>query len=185
MKHIAVFLADGFEEIEAIAPIDIARRAGIQVTTVSIMDDTIAVGVHQIPVVADVHINDFDATEVDMLVLPGGMPGAQHLSDCVPLQKLILNFAVNENKHLAAICAAPMAFGRLGVLSGVSATCYPGFEKYLLKARYTAEDITIDGNFVTGKGPGLAIPFGLAIVSRLVGEEIASRISEEMQINLS
>lgn len=183
MKHIAVFLADGFEEIEAMAPIDIARRAGVQVTTVSIMDDTTVVGAHKVPVLADMHMNDFDATEVDMIVLPGGMPGAQHLSDCVPLQKLILKFAVDEHKYLAAICAAPMAFGRLGVLSGVSVTCYPGFEKYLLKAHYTAEDVTIDGNFITGKGPGLAIPFGLAIVSCLMGEQVADRLSKEMQIN--
>lgn len=183
MKQIAVFLADGFEEIEAMAPIDIARRAGIQVTTVSVMDDTTAVGAHQVPVIADVHINDFDASGMDMLVLPGGMPGAEHLSDCVPLQKMILKFAVDESKHLAAICAAPMAFGKLGVLSGVSATCYPGFEKYLLKANYTAEPVTVDGNFITGNGPGAAIPFGLAIVSHLVDEQTAQGLAEGMQVN--
>lgn len=183
MKQIAVFLADGFEEIEAMATIDIARRAGIQVTTVSVMDDNTVVGAHRVPVIADVHISELDASEMDMLVLPGGMPGAEHLSDCESLQKMILNFAVDESKHLAAICAAPMAFGKLGVLSGVSATCYPGFEKYLLKAHYTAESVTVDGNFITGNGPGAAISFGLAIVTQLIDEQTAQGLAEGMQVN--
>jgi 4-methyl-5(b-hydroxyethyl)-thiazole monophosphate biosynthesis len=129
MKTIYVFLAEGFEEIEALTPVDVLRRAGLSVKTVSVMDQYIVTGAHGVPVLADVMFDEVFAEDVEMILLPGGLPGATNLDAHEGLSGMILNFAKAE-KPLAAICAAPLVFGNRGLLEGKKATCYPGFETY-------------------------------------------------------
>ena len=162
MKTIFVFLADGFEEIEAITPIDVLRRAGLNVQTVSVMEEQIVAGAHGIPVVADKMFADIHLEDAEMLLLPGGLPGATNLDAHQGLSDMIMEFA-SEGKALAAICAAPLVFGNRGLLQCKKATCYPGFESYLTGAEYTAALIEIDGNFITAKGPGAAMDFAFAM----------------------
>ena len=161
------FLADGFEEVEAIAPIDMLRRADVKVVTVGVTGKT-ATGAHNIPLTADKKFNDIDFTNFDMLVLPGGMPGAKHLNEHEDLKNLISDFN-SKGKLIAAICAAPMVLGGLGVLDGKRATCYPGFEPELIGAKTTGESVVVDENIITGKGPGLIFDFGLRLVEQLLG----------------
>ena len=130
MKSICIFLANGFEEIEALLPLDVMRRGGLSVKTVSVTGTRIAMGAHQIPVEADLLFEELNAEDVEMIVLPGGMPGAANLDMYSGLDKLIRYFAA-EHKPMAAICAAPLVYGRRGLLNGKKATCYPGFEQYL------------------------------------------------------
>ncbi len=179
---IAVFLADGFEEVEAIAPVDICRRAGIEVLTVSIMGDSKRVmGSHGIPVEADALFSKTEFDDFDMLVLPGGTVGTQNLRACEPLCELFRQ-AGGQNRRLAAICAAPSILGSLGLLKGYAACCYPGFESSLEGADVKAgEKVVTDRNIITGRGMGVSIDFGLAIVKALLGEEAALRISSTIQ----
>ena len=134
MKKVALFLAEGFEEIEALGTVDILRRAKIDIVTISITDNNVVTCAHNIPVTADKKFNDIDFTNFDMLVLPGGMPGAKHLNEHEDLKNLISDFN-SKGKLIAAICAAPMVLGGLGVLDGKRATCYPGFEPELIGAK--------------------------------------------------
>ena len=168
MKTIFVFLADGFEEIEALAPVDILRRAGLSVKTVSVMEEQVVAGAHGVPVLADVMFDEVNAEDAEMILLPGGLPGATNLDAHQGLSQMILDFA-KEEKPLAAICAAPLVFGNRGLLEGKKATCYPGFETYLKGAQYTAALVEKDGNFITGKGPGAAMEFAFAIVEKYCG----------------
>ena len=168
MKTIFVFLATGFEEIEALTPVDVLRRAGLNVQTVSVMDEQTVVGAHGIPVVADKMFAEINTADAEMILLPGGLPGATNLDEHAGLSELIMKFA-KEEKPLAAICAAPLVFGNRGLLDGKKATCYPGFETYLQGADYTANLVEVDGNFITGKGPGAAMEFAFAIVEKYCG----------------
>jgi 4-methyl-5(b-hydroxyethyl)-thiazole monophosphate biosynthesis len=168
MKKVALFLAKGFEEIEAIGTIDILRRAQIDVVTVSITDNKTVTGTHNIPVIADNTLNDTDFENFDMIILPGGMPGAKHLNEQEDLKKLIIEFN-SKGKLIAAICAAPMVLGGLGILDGKRATCYPGFEPELIGAKTTGEIVVVDDNIITGKGPGFVFDFGLRLVEQLLG----------------
>lgn len=168
MKKVALFLADGFEEIEALGTVDILRRAEIDIVTVSITENTIVTGAHNIPVTADKKFNDIDFTNFDMLILPGGMPGAKHLNEHEALKKLITDFNT-KGKLISAICAAPMVLGGLGILDGKRATCYPGFEPELIGAKTTEESVVVDENIITGKGPGLVFDFALRLVEQLLG----------------
>ena len=168
MKTIFVFLATGFEEIEALTPVDVLRRAGLNVQTVSVMDEQTVVGAHGIPVVADKMFAEINSADAEMILLPGGLPGATNLDEHTGLSELIMKFA-KEEKPLAAICAAPLVFGNRGLLDGKKATCYPGFETYLQGAEYTANLVEVDGNFITGKGPGAAMEFAFAIVEKYCG----------------
>ena len=181
MKTIFVFLADGFEEIEAITPIDVLRRAGLNVQTVSVMDKQTVSGAHGIPVVADKMFADIHLEDAEMLLLPGGLPGATNLDAHQGLSNMILAFA-SEGKALAAICAAPLVFGNRGLLQGKKATCYPGFESYLTGAEYTAALVEIDGNFITAKGPGAAMDFAFAIVEKYCGIEKVNELKSGMMI---
>ena len=181
MKTIFVFLADGFEEIEAITPIDVLRRAGLNVQTVSVMEEQIVVGAHGIPVVADKMFADIHLEDAEMLLLPGGLPGATNLDAHQGLSDMIMEFA-SEGKALAAICAAPLVFGNRGLLQGKKATCYPGFESYLIGAEYTAALVEIDGNFITAKGPGAAMDFAFAIVEKYCGTEKVNELKSGMMI---
>jgi 4-methyl-5(b-hydroxyethyl)-thiazole monophosphate biosynthesis len=181
MKTIFVFLADGFEEIEALAPVDILRRAGLSVKTVSVMDEQVVAGAHGVPVLADVMFDEVNAEDAEMILLPGGLPGATNLDAHQGLSQMILDFA-KEEKPLAAICAAPLVFGNRGLLEGKKATCYPGFETYLKGAQYTAALVEKDGNFITGKGPGAAMEFAFAIVEKYCGMDKVNELKQGMMI---
>ena len=179
MKTIYVFLADGFEEVEALTPIDVLRRAGLNVVTVSVKDSPVVHGAHGVPVITDAVMDEVE--EGDMILLPGGMPGATHLDKCDELSELILQYAA-DGKHLAAICAAPLVFGKRGLLKGKKATCYPGFESFLEGAEYTAAPVECDGNFITGKGPGAAMDFAFAIVELFCGKEKVAELKQGMMV---
>lgn len=176
---IYVFLATGFEDIEALAPIDIMRRAELPVTTVSITDERIVTSAHGVGVVADICMSDVDFDAAEMLVLPGGLPGATNLDACDSLRQGILSH-YKAGKPLAAICAAPLVFGHLGILEGCRATCYPGFETHLTGATYTAAMVEKDGLFITGKGPAAAMEFGYALAAHFVGEESVAPLRQGM-----
>lgn len=179
MKNVYVFLADGFEEIEALATVDVLRRAGVQVTTVSINPTEVVTGAHGVPVVADVLFDDAALADADLLVLPGGMPGAANL-DAHEGVCAALKAQAESGKCLAAICAAPMVLGHLGLLNGKNATCYPGFEGELDGAEYTAAPVEKDGNIITGRGPAAVLPFAYALAEALVGEEVVCQVKSGM-----
>ena len=177
MKKVALFLANGFEEIEAIGTIDILRRAKIDVVTVSITDNNVVTGAHNIPITADTTFKVSDLTDFEMLILPGGMPGAKNLNEHEDLKKLITDFN-SKGKLIAAICAAPMVLGGLGLLDGKRATSYPGFEPELVGAITTGESVVVDGNIITGKGPGLVFDFALRLVEQLLGIQYRREVQE-------
>ncbi|WP_321343178.1 DJ-1 family glyoxalase III [uncultured Draconibacterium sp.] len=179
MKKIAVHLAEGFEEIEAISIIDTLRRAGFEVTVVSMNKSMEVEGAHEITLKADTLFEDLDYDNMDMIVLPGGMPGAANLKAHSGLREQILNFS-DMKKPLAAICAAPMVFGNLGLLKEKQATCYPGFEDELHGAIITGEAVEEAENIITGKGAGVAIKFALKIVEKFKGKEIADELGAKM-----
>lgn len=177
-----IFLAPGFEDIEALAPIDIIRRAGIEIQLVSITDDKHVCSAHGVQFVADSTIDSIDFSMADMLLLPGGLPGATNLDACQTLRQGIMQH-YEAGKPLAAICAAPLVYGHLGILRGVKCTCYPGFESELDGAEYTASLVECDGQFITGKGPGAAMEFGYTIVEALGHKEAADALREGMMYN--
>ena len=180
MKKVAVFLADGFEEIEGLTPVDLCRRAGIEVTTVSVKSDKTVISSHGIPVIADKLFEDVNYDEMDMLLLPGGGEGTKNLESCEKLNDL-LKEADKKEKFLAAICAAPRVLGKLGLLSGHKATCFPGNEEFLTGAECVPDKAVTDGRFITGKGMGASVEFGLEVVKALVGEETANEIKGKIQ----
>ncbi len=174
MKQIAIFLAEGFEEIEGLTVVDILRRAGITIDMVSITGSVKVTGSHGIEITADKTISATDFTKLDMIVLPGGMPGTKNLESCETLMKQV------EEKYLAAICAAPRSYGHRGLLSGKRACCYPGFESHLTGAKVTAAEVSVDGHMITSRGMGTAIPFALAIVEAFCGKEKAEELSKSI-----
>lgn len=179
-KKTYLFLATGFEETEAVGTIDILRRGGVDVTTVSITDKRIVTGAHGIPIEADALFDDISFVDAHVLILPGGGPGSQMLNKHTALKQLIVQHA-EQNKHLAAICAAPLVFGGLGLLKGKRATCYPGIEPLLTDAILATEQPTVtDGNITTGKGPGLVFDFGLEILAQLAGKNAADSVAADL-----
>ncbi|MCR5626534.1 MAG: DJ-1/PfpI family protein [Lachnospiraceae bacterium] len=180
MSKIAVFLADGFEEIEALTPIDMCRRAGIEVTTVSIKDDLNVMGSHKIPVRADALFEDVNYDEMDMLLLPGGGLGTENLEKCDKLTTL-LKKADADGKYLSAICAAPRVLGKLGFLNGKKATCYPGNEEHLKGASYVPDKAVSDGRFITARGMGASVEFASLVITQLLGKEKADEIEKQIQ----
>ena len=181
MKTIFVFLAEGFEEIEALTPVDVLRRAGLSVQTVSVMDEQVVAGAHGVPVLADKMFAEINPEDAEMILLPGGLPGATNLDAHEGLSQLILDFA-EADKPLAAICAAPLVLGNRGLLQSKKATCYPGFETYLQGAEYTAALVEKDGNIITGKGPGAAMEFAFAIVEKYCGMDKVNELKQGMMI---
>ena len=179
MGTVYAFFADGFEEIEALTTIDVLRRAGMNVEIVSVTPDEIVVGAHNVSILCDVNFENCDFFDAELLFLPGGMPGAATLDKHEGLRKLILSF-VEKGKPVAAICAAPMVLGKLGLLKGKKATCYPGFEQYLEGAECVKEHVVRDGNIITGMGPGAAMEFALDIVDLLAGKEQVDELVEAM-----
>ncbi len=179
MLKTAIFLADGFEEIEALTVVDLLRRAEIGIDMVSIMEGRTVIGSHGIPVEADKLLSDIDFDAVDMIILPGGMPGTSNLDACEPLKDRIKEFA-DKGRKLAAICAAPTVYGKMGLLEGKRACCYPGREPDLLGADVQTTEVTRDGNFITSRGMGTAIPFGLAIIEEYLGADAAKEMAEKI-----
>ena len=169
-----MFLAHGFEEVEALAPLDLLRRAGVEIKTVGIGAKTI-VGAHSIPVVADMTDAEFSDEAPEMVILPGGMPGTLNLDESETVHRAIES-AKSSDSHLAAICAAPMILGKLGLLSGKEAICYPGFEAHLIDTKISDKTVVNDGKVTTAKGMGVAVEFGLTLVALLKGEETAEKL---------
>ena len=182
MGTVYVFFADGFEEVEALTAVDVLRRAEVNVDIVSVTDGEIVTGAHGVSILCDKNIENCDFSDAALLLLPGGMPGAATLSECKPLQRELLRFA-EAKKPIAAICAAPMALGKLGILEGKKATCYPGFENFLKGAEYTAALVEKDGNIITGKGPGAAMEFAMAVTELLCGAEKVAELKAGMIIS--
>lgn len=176
-----VFLADGFEEIEALAPVDVMRRAGLSVTTVSVTNNQIVIGAHGIPVVADAMFDELNYTDASLLFLPGGLPGATNLEAHAGLCQLLTAKATQEDVVISAICAAPLVLGGLGLLNGKRATCYPGFEDTMQGAEYTAEKMTVDDNIFTACGPAAAWDLGFTFVEHFCGDGKAEELRKGMQ----
>lgn len=183
MKKIYMFLADGFETVEALAPVDVMRRAGLQVVTVSIMGRKSVLSAQDVPVTADTMLDECSFSEADALVLPGGSVGTENLSSCTAVRNAI-EAANADGKIVAAICAAPMVLGRMGLLQGRKATCYPGCEVELTGAQYTAATVQKDGNIITACGPGASFDFGFAIVEHFCGTEKVETLRSQMQFRL-
>ena len=174
-----VFLATGFEEIEALAPVDIMRRAGIEVTTVGI-DGKVISGSHDIKVVADITDAEFVYDDsVEMVILPGGIPGTPNLEKSVCVNNALDN-ANKDGKYIGAICAAPSVLGHKGLLRGKKACCFPGFEDQLIGATASQDRVVIDGNIITSRGAGTAYEFAYKIVETLKDKETADKITSSM-----
>ena len=179
MAKVYEFLANGFEEIEALAPVDILRRGGIEVKTVSITGSEYAESSHGITIKADL-VFEKDFSDADLLLLPGGMPGATNLNEHQGVRKALLH-QFESGKHVGAICAGPMVLGSLGIVKGKKASCYPGFQKYLTGATYTAKLVEHDGNVITGEGPAATLPYAYHILSYFIGEEKTREIEQGMR----
>lgn len=174
-----IFLAAGFEEIEALTVLDVMRRAGMDVKTVSITSEHLVTGAHGISVTADLVYEKTDFITPEWLIIPGGMPGAENLSKYAPLNTLLLNQA--QSGKIAAICAAPaVVLAPLGILDGKESTCYPGFEEKMSGAiRRDAPVIALD-RLITANGPSAALRFALAIVANSMGESVAQEVGSGM-----
>jgi 4-methyl-5(b-hydroxyethyl)-thiazole monophosphate biosynthesis len=176
---IYLFLANGFEEVEALAPLDLLRRAGLEVTTVGVGGEMIT-GSHGITVQADIPDTMYADAKPEMIVLPGGMPGSKHLDES-RIVDMALKAAVRNGAYIAAICAAPFILGKRGLLQGKVATCYPGFEKELIGAEISAQKVVTDGRFITAAGMGVAVDFGLALVEAMTDKSVAERLHAAIQ----
>ena len=191
MKGTYIFLADGFEISEALTTVNMLRRGGVNVKTVSIYDDRIVTSSNRIPVVADMAFGEFRASTTfgpclptDVMIFPGGMPGSSNLAAFPKLMDIMLQHHA-EGGTLAAICAAPsVVLGLLPTLEGKKMTCYDGFEEALIAkgAEYVKEGVVVDGNIITGRGPGWAVEFGLAILALIKGQETADKVKAGLML---
>ena len=180
-KKLVIVLADGFEEIEAIVPIDVLRRAGVEVTLAGLSSKTVT-GAHGVTFQADVTLDQYKDIP-DAVILPGGMPGAQNLGRSPKVLELIKK-VYNEKKIVGAICAAPaLAVAPTGILNGKKATCYPGFERHFPSTvAFSKDRVVVDGNVITSCGPGSAFEFALELVKQLAGKEKAEQLSKGMLV---
>lgn len=179
MKTALVFLATGFEEVEALTPVDILRRGGVDVKTVSLEEERTVKSKENILVIADLLFKEVENNDVDMLILPGGTP---RIADYPQLNEKVKK-AVLQNKQVGAICAAPIVLGRLGLLEGKHATVYPGFEQELQGAKITKEAVVTEGNIITARGPGSATGFALALLEKLAGKETRDKVAKEFLVD--
>ena len=179
MSEVCVFLADGFEEIEGLTVVDILRRAGIDISMISINGKKKVTGAHGIALDTDEDIVQCDPDKLDMLVLPGGMPGTTNLAACEKLTEA-LKKADQEKRGIAAICAAPSVLGACGILNGKKATCHPGFEEKLTGASVSYDNVVTDGNVITSRGVGTAIEFALKLVEILIDRQTADDLAEKI-----
>ena len=182
MAKVYEFIANGSEEIEALTVLDVLKRAGVDAQSVSINETEDVVLSHGTKMTCDQKIADADLSDADMLLLPGGLPGAYNLNECEAVREALLKQA-EAGKKYGAICAAPLVLGSLGLLNGKKATCYPGFEDQMTGATYTADIYTIDGNTITGCGPAATLPYSYAILEMLGMEEQADALREGMMFN--
>ena len=174
-KHAGILLAEGFEEIESVIPIDLLRRGGVEVTVIGVSGLEVT-GAHGIPVRSDVALDDADTDSLDVLILPGGMPGSSNLAAEERVNKLVRQFAA-QGKLIAAICAAPaLVLAPLGVLDNKRVTCYPAMKERAPEIDFLDEGVVKDGSMITGQGPGKAAEFALAILEELQGPETARKI---------
>ena len=181
MSNLYIHLAEGFEEIEAVTIIDVLRRAGLNVISVSVTGNRMVKGSHNIEMKADILFDEVDFTSGEMIILPGGMPGSKNLNEHTGLKQQIIEYQ-KSGKYLAAICAAPIVFGNLGILNGKRAVCYPGYEAHLTGADVQSNSYIVDNNIITGRGVGAALNFSLEIVRILVGEERALQLRKAMLV---
>ncbi len=172
---IYVFLAEGFEETEAIVPIDMLRRCGKDVATVGVTGKTVT-GAHDIPVVCDITIDEAKPDGLEMIVLPGGMPGTKNLAANERLRKII-NHCITNKIFIGAICAAPSILGSMGILNGKSAVCYPGFETALTGAKVSQEPAVRDGMIITARGAGAALEFSHELICALTDKDTADNLA--------
>lgn len=177
MKNIGIFFAEGYEEIEALTVVDMCRRAGINIQMVSVTGERMVTGSHKIAVEMDMLFEEVDFDGLDMIVLPGGMPGTLNLEAHAGLMARVDDFN-REGRGLAAICAAPSILGHKGLLKGRKACSYPGFEKDLEGAEVVFDSVAVSDHVITSRGMGCAIDFSLAIISKLCGEEDAERLAK-------
>lgn len=176
-----VLLGTGFEEMEAVAPLDLLRRAGVSALTVGINGKTVY-GAHNIGIEADITPEQMDLTELEMIIVPGGLGGVASVRACRPAMDA-LRFAYENGKYVAAICAGPTVLADLQITDGRKATCYPGCESKMGSAAVNGEAACVcDGNVITGASPGCAIPFGLALIRALKGEAAAQKIEQQIVI---
>ena len=183
MAKVYVFLADGFEDVEALIPVDVLRRGGVEVVTVSTTEFPLVESAHGVNIEADIQFEQSDYSDADLLMLPGGMPGASNLFAHEGVCKAVLAQAA-AGKKVSAICAAPaVVLAPLGILGGKKATCYPGFEQALKDgdAQYTGDLVTVDGNITTGEGPAAAFPYAYELLAQLVDKQTSDQIAEGMR----
>lgn len=175
-----MFFAQGFEEVEAIAALDVIRRAGIEIKSVGVGSKTVT-GSHSIPVVCDLSAEEITSFEgIDGVVLPGGMPGTLNLFESDTVHKAV-DYCFENNRLLCAICAAPLILGRKNILNGKQAVCFPGFEEELIGAEISNNFVCISDNVITAKGMGSAVNFGLAIVSYFKGQAFSDNLKASLQ----
>ena len=181
MAKVYEFLANGFEEIEGLAPVDILRRGGVEVKTVSITGSEWVETAHGITLKADLKFEDVASFEdADMLLLPGGMPGSTHLNEHEGVRQALIA-QHKAGKRIGAICAAPMVLASTGILEGKKATCYPGFEQYFGEStEYTATLFQEDGNVITGEGPAATLPYAYKILSYFVSKKTVAALKDGM-----
>lgn len=176
---IYVFLAEGFEEVEALATVDVLRRAGLSVKTVGVTGKTVS-GSHSIEVVCDCEIGEIKPDEsLEAVVLPGGMPGTTNLENSAEVNAFI-DWANENGKYICAICAAPSVLGKKGLLKGKEAICFPGFEEYLYGAKISDKSVTVDGRIITARACGVALKFGKVIAEQFIGKEKADKLWESL-----
>lgn len=182
MNKVVVFLADGCEEVEALTPIDVLRRGGVNVVGVSISNGKMIKGSHGINFMADEVFENIDFNDVDMVVLPGGLGGRNNLMAHSGVVDVCKKFN-DEGKFVTSICASPSVLGENGILNGKKAICYPGFESQLKGAIVTDEDVVEDGNIITSKGPGTALAFSLKLLKTIAGKEVSDKVAQGMLYN--
>lgn len=175
MSKTCIFLADGFETVEALAVVDMLRRAGEEIIMVSVTGERKVTSSHKVAVEADAVFEEVDYGTVDVLVLPGGMPGTLNLASCEKLISLVKKHN-DQGKTIAAICAAPSILGEIGLLEGKRACCFPGYEEKLSGAEVSYHETETDGNIITSRGMGTAVAFAAAILTKAAGEDTAKEI---------
>ena len=183
MAKLLICMADGCEEIEALTVVDLARRAGLEIEMAAISGKPEILGAHGIKIGADADLGKINKNDYDGVILPGGMPGTNHLREDARVIDIVKTFA-KEDRLVAAICAAPTVLGYAGVLEGKNACCYPGMEDGLTGANKKTDEVVKDGNIITSRGLGTAIPFALAIISYFLGEEKAKQVSNSIVYKL-
>jgi len=184
MARVLVFLANGFEEIEALTVVDLLRRAGVDTVTVSITSDYSVAGSHRIVVDTDEIISETGFGEAEMIVLPGGMPGTKNLEANEILMEQVEAY-LESDRYVAAICAAPTILGHRGLLNDKSACCYPGMHNQLTGAKVNFNEVSVDGKIITSRGLGTAIPFALKLVEILVDKATSDRLSDAIVYNIT